>query len=354
MTRIGKLVASGIAATLLLLPAVQAHAEDLDAANKAGEYVVSQIANNATGEVGSTVDSILALFATGDSGLAAQADPLVETVKQQASGYVESGPEAAAKLAILATALGENPTSFAELDLINAITTAVADDGSFGAFPGAFSSSLGIIALGRADVEIPEAMVSFLLAGANEDGGFGYATDQPSDADSTGMVLQALAVVPATDATSKALEAATEWATGNQAKDGSWAGYNPVNSTAVMGMGLLAVGKASDEATAYLVSQQLADGAMPDNGESNLLATSQAALLLGGVSYVSVVQPGGDAAPTAPDKSTAADEQAPTDESGTTDASDSSGGVSPLAWVAGIAVVVGLGGWLAMRRRSNA
>lgn len=351
MTRIGKLAASGIAAMLLLLPAVPAHAEDLDAASKAGNYVVSQITDNATGEVGSTVDSILALFATGDSALAAQADPLVETVKEQAGGYVESGPEAAAKLTILATALGEDPTSFAGLDLINTITTAVADDGSFGAFPGAFSSSLGIIALGRADVEIPEAMVSFLLAGANEDGGYGYAVDQPSDADSAGMVLQALAVVPATEASDKAKDAAADWATTNQTEDGSWAGYNPVNSTAMMGMGLLAVGKASDDATAYLVSQQLDDGAMPDNGESNLLATSQAALLLGGVSYVNVTQPVGDAAPTASDETAAADEQDPADAPETTDAS---GGVSPLAWVAGVAVVIGLGGWLAIRRRSNA
>ncbi len=354
MTRIGKLVASGIAAMLLLLPAVPAHAEDLDAASKAGDYVVSQITDNATGEVGSTIDSVLALFATGDSGLAAQADPLIETVKEQTSSYVESGPEAAAKLTILATALGEDPSSFAGQDLINTITTAVADDGSFGAFPGAFSSSLGIIALGRADVEIPEAMVSFLVEGANEDGGFGYAADQPSDADSTGMVLQALAVVPATDATSKAEADAANWASSNQAEDGSWAGYNPVNSTAVMGMGLLAVGKASDEATAYLVSQQLDDGAMPDNGEPNLLATSQAALLLGGVSYVNVTQPTGDAAPTAPDETAAVDEEAPADSPETTDTSEASGGVSPLVWAAGIAVVIGLGGWLAIRRRSNA
>ena len=149
MNRMKKRVASGIVAALVLLPVTAAHAEDLESAHRAGQYVAGQVSGAATGETGSTIDSILALFATGDPELTAVADQMVETVKTQAGTYAESGPEAAAKLAILTSALGEDPSSFFGLDLVKDIKDAVGDDGSFGAFPGAFSSSLGIIALGR-------------------------------------------------------------------------------------------------------------------------------------------------------------------------------------------------------------
>lgn len=351
MLRTKRLLASGIAGLLALTLALPAQAANPDAARKAGEFVASQISDGAITEVGSTVDSILALFATSDPELAAKADPLVEKVKSEAAGYLESGPEAAAKLAILADALGEDPTTFFGSDLIAVVTGAVGDDGSFGAFPGAFSSSLGITALSRAGADVPEKMVDYLVSGANSDGGFGYAADQPSDADSTGMALLALAAVPSAG-TDEATAKAMSWASDNQAEDGSWAGFNPVNSTAVMGMGMLAMGEDTERAVAYLVSVQMSDGALPNEGKPDLLATNQAALLLGGVTFADVTRP---LAPTEPsEEKTEPAAPASPGEVATT-APEDDGGVSPLVWGGGLVVLVlGLGTWLAMRRKSNA
>ncbi len=348
-----KLMASGIALMLTLTVASPVHAADQAAALKAGNFVASQISDGATGEVGATVDSILALYATGDNDLAAKTDPLVETVRSQTAKYLESGPEAAAKLSIMASSMGEDPRTFAGTDLVAKVTEAVGTDGSFGAFPGPFASSLGIVALSRANVAIPEQMVSYLISGANEDGGYGYAADQPSDADNTGMALLALATAPASAESDEAESKALQWAEKNQAEDGSWAGFNPVNSTAVMGMGVLAAGDSVDEAVGYLVSQQLDDGALPNEGKADLLATSQAALLLGGVTYADVARPevtimGSTNEPSVEATDPATEAEAPAD------AAPSDDGMSPLVWSGGLVVLVAVvGGWLAMRKRTR-
>ena len=70
--------------------------------------------------------------------------------------------------------------------------------------------------------------------------------------------------------------------TANQAADGSWAGYNAVNSTAVMGGALASGGQDQAGAIAFLTGAQADSGAFTSNGADDMLATTQATLLLAG------------------------------------------------------------------------
>ena len=293
MIRSATTLVTGIVATVaLLLPSLPAQAADPAAAAKAGAYLTSQAAAAEAGEPGSMIDTALGLVASGE---AAAAGPLVTRATGTAGTYAATAPEAAAKLAILADAVGADPKAFGGTNLLAAVTAGVKADGAFGAYPGAWASGLGLVALERADADVPATMVTFLLAQANDDGGFGYASGQPSDADNTGMALIALAAAGEAPGVAEARVEALAWASAQQAADGSWAGYNPVNSTAVMAMGLQASGQDAAKAVTYLAGQQAADGSFSDKGTPNLLATAQAALPLAGVTYLDVSE-----APAAP------------------------------------------------------
>ena len=294
-TTMRRLLAVGIAALLALAPSIQpAHATpNSAAANKAAAYLAAQIGDgdhltSDFGNEGITADAALALKAVDDSVHSATVTRLVNYLKAQAPAYTEQSPEGAAKLALVAVAVGEKPRDFGGVDLVARITAGTLPDGSFGAYPGPFAQSLGIIALKRSGADVPESMLTWLVAQQDKaSGGFGYAAGQPADADNTGMALLAFTAADSTTV-SAARQAATAWATTNQAADGSWAGYSPVNSTAVMGMALQAGGTDVSKAVAWTAQQQQADGGLPNAGKSDVLATAQGVLLLAGASYLSL------------------------------------------------------------------
>ena len=295
LTSLRRTLAVGIAAAIALVTAsLTAYAApDQDAAAKAAAYLAAQIgdADHLTSEFGDegiTADATLALQAVDGSQYRATVDRLVGYLKAQAPGYVASSPEGAAKLALVAVAVGEDARDFGGVDLVKAVTEGIKDDGSFGSYPGPFAQSLGIMALRRAGEPVPEAMITWLVAQQDTaTGGFGYEIGQPADADNTGMALMALTAVTS-DGGAAAKQAATDWATKNQSPDGSWAGYSPVNSTAVMGMALEETGADVAGAVAWTADQQQEDGGLPVSGTSDLLATAQGALLLSGASYLSI------------------------------------------------------------------
>lgn len=260
-----------------------------DAALKAGRWVAGQPAPS---DVGAAADSLLALAAVGDPALAPQAGHLLDIVRDGHGAYVASSPTGAAKLTLVAVSLGRNPRDFFGTDLVAAVKAGVKADGSFGEYPGPFASGLGLLALTRAQEPIPHGMAQFLVRSANADGGFGWGSGRPSDADSTGLAI--LGMLTQTDSISArdAVTRAVVWATAQQQADGSWRGEgNPVNSTAILGSALQAAGQPQPRAVQYLVSQQLPDGALPDQGQPNLLATQQAALLLADTSYAAISSP---------------------------------------------------------------
>lgn len=292
-TLLKRLLAVGTAATLALTMAVQSAqaAPDGEAAAKAAAYLATQIgeADHLTSDFGNegiTADAVLALEAVHDDAYAATISRLVAYLKAQAPAYTEKSPEGAAKLALVALAVGEKPQDFGGVDLIADVTGGVKPDGSFGAYPGPFAQSLGIIALKRSGQSVPESMLTWLVAQQDsKTGGFGYEAGQPADADNTGMALLGLTAADS-PAVASAKSAAADWATKNQATDGSWTGYSPVNSTAVMGMALSATGADVTKAVSWTAGQQLADGSLPNAGKPDVMATAQGVLLLAGVTYL--------------------------------------------------------------------
>lgn len=304
MSRLSRLLVALIATCLALVStALPAHAAgNADAARKAGDYVASQ-AGSVGSNVGQAADSLLALAAAKDDAKAETAKQLLDVAKAGAADYSKD-PQGAAKLALVAAAWGMDAKDFGGTDTIAATTAGIKEDGSFGQYPGPYASGMGILALARNKAEVPERMVAYLIQQANADGGFTYQAGQPSSADNTAMAILGLSAVKDAPGAQDALTKAQEWAKNAQGEDGSWAGYNKINSTAIMGSALQTVGVEQPRAVDYLVAQQSQEGWLPgDGGQPNLLATQQATLLLGDTSYATVMASpalGGPTPPPAP------------------------------------------------------
>lgn len=361
MSRLGKLIVTGLVTMLsLTTAALPAHATT-DAARAAATWVAEQ--SGSLTKVGEVADAALAIAAAQDPTTLAQAEPLLDLLAREGAAAVAESPETAAKLVVVAAAFGKDPRTFVPgTDLVAVVTDAIAEDGSFGAWPGPFASGLAAVALDRAGEAVPAALTTHLLTYANEDGGFGFGAGEPSDADSTGMALLGL-LADGSDATSEATEKARAWATANQAEDGSWPGYIPVNSTAIMGGALASAGGDPAGAVTYLTGQQAASGAFTNAGADDFIATTQAALLLGGASYLDVTagatpdatpSESPAAAPTAASTAVAVPASpdavpattAPASPPATTD-----GGSAPPGLIgAGVLALVLVVGWAVLRR----
>ena len=104
----------------------------------------------------------------------------------------------------------------------------------------------------------------------------------------------------------KATQAVTDalaWLQGTQQADGSWQNYSPVNSTGLVGPLFPAGSEQATKATAYVVSQQLASGALTTGTDTkaNLIATQQGIFALTGTTYATIggAQPSASATPSA-------------------------------------------------------
>lgn len=326
-------VVAWLATVLALLVglAVPAQAADLGAAQRATAWMGQQSID----DPGKVADALIALAASNDPSQAPVVDRLTTTLKDKGAAYAAGAPEAAAKVAVALEAVGADPRTALGTDLIAAVKNGIASDGSFGSYPGPFASGLAAVALTRADEDVPAALGTNLLTFQGKDGGFSYQAGQPSDADSTALALQALTAL-GDDAS---IRKAVAWADQNIQPDGSYAGYNPVNSTAVMASALAATGKNVDASVIYLTSQQQADGSFLNAGTPDVLATAQAALGLSGVSYLDATWSGSPAAsgtPSPAGSSTATPAAVP--------AVPAAGWLDPSAWLgsaAALVVVVG-------------
>ncbi|MFF3561258.1 prenyltransferase/squalene oxidase repeat-containing protein [Streptomyces sp. NPDC002574] len=320
-----------ITATLVALQATSAAAAPAapsDAAAAAG-WAGRQLkdGDHVEGDFGAdpglTADVVLALSAThtGKGETAAATDWLAAHAESYLTGDTPGDIYAGslAKLALVAEAGHRDPGAFAGRDLIAQLNSRMQPSGRFtdhAAFGGTevndysntLTQSLALIALERDGAAVPGAAVDFLLANQCADGGFPvFFPDTPaecdSDADGTGMVVQALLAVGDEDAPAgKALD----WLEKKQGKDGGFAGTGPTavvnaNSTALATQALRAGGRgaAADKGADWLRGRQVGcEGAAKDRGAvgyqeakadgSALRATVQAVTALSGISYATV------------------------------------------------------------------
>lgn len=241
---------------------------------------------------GFTAESVFALAAVGaDEGLI---DELLAHLKTLAPKYTEN-PGGAAKLAIALQAMGEDPTNFAGLDLVKIMQDALAKDPTA---EGIYNLPYVVIALVREGVEVPDSAVKALLESQDASGAWGFQDWQDktkfvADADTTAAVLMALAGLEevakeakAADdlaAAKAAADKAIAWLSSTRNAKGYWDGYSPVNTTAMVLMGLRAWDQDEAETKAFdylLKAQEQAGGKgfpnSPTGTEPELYATVQA------------------------------------------------------------------------------
>jgi hypothetical protein len=196
-------------------------------------------------------------------------------------------------LAIAVVAVGEDPTSFASLNLLSILAAGTHPDGQVGANVSSYVQSLAVIAYVRAGQPVPANVLENLVAGQDPTGAFGYSiggTFYP-DYDTTGLAIEALS---AAHGDSAVIAKAIVWALAEQNPAGYWPNpFSPVDSTGILGSGLEFAGTSSGKAASWLQGQQLPDGGFPasiDSTTSNITATADAMWLLTGSNLVTVTR----------------------------------------------------------------
>jgi hypothetical protein len=248
---------------------------------------------------GTTTDAVLALYAAQrrDPAAAASLDAAVSYLERAETGaaYAETGPGQAAKLTLAAVTGGRNPSDFAGLDLVAAMTTPLATPvpNGLGDIYGddLYDHALVLIALAAVGEAIPDAALEPLRTAQSEDGGWAFdGSTAPGAADSntTALVIQAL--VAAGHGEDPMVDRALAFLSTLRAPEGGFA-YGPAdplvadaNSTALVLQALIAAGEdpASPEwgdAPLALARFQTPSGGlryMAADEEPNLLATVQA------------------------------------------------------------------------------
>lgn len=266
-----------------------------DPAEAAAAYLVGRLEDGShfpDDEGSLTVDGLLALTAVG--GHDAEVATMAGWLAEQAPTYTEGNGPAAGNLAVAASAAGEDPTDFGGVDLVDSITAAIDESGQCGELAGAYTQSLCVLGLVRAEAEVPQPAVDNLVSLQDaETGSFGYDNEGEyvADLDSTALAVSALSGVLDQDGAVDAVVAARDYLTGELAGDGSWPGFSPVNTTGLVASALAALGEDVQPSVDWLESVQLDDGGFPADltGElSDVRATTQGVLPLTGESLLSV------------------------------------------------------------------
>lgn len=249
-----------------------------------------------------TVQAVAAIVAAGESPADWQSDtgstPMDYLAAQAAS---VSTPGQLGRLIVAAQGAGDDPRSVGGVDLVaRLVATYDAATGNYGAQGNVAEHTLAMVGLWAVDEAIPAEAVQWLAGAQNEDGGWGWATGQPSDASSTAWAVQALLCAgrPANDA---ALQLAVGYLRTLQNPDGGFASQKPApawgtedsdaNSTAAVIQALCALGDrpagwawrepagaVTQSPLARLLAFQRPDGGLSflADGESDPLATVQA------------------------------------------------------------------------------
>lgn len=242
---------------------------------------------------GSALDVGLAL-ATQECTFTTNLTKIRDYLAKQADSYSKTNPVAAGKLAIFATAVGDDPTDFGGVNLVKRVLDATEAGGRIGSSDFSFGQALAMIGLGRTGSAPTEQMVTYLLGQQLASGAWGFGAT--SDPDSTALALIALSdeTITPTEATKAAVAKAVAWAASSQQPAGYWENFSPVDSTSLLGSALKLHGVDTSSALAWLGIQQLTNGAFSNslNGkEADQLATANALYLLSGVSLATVSAP---------------------------------------------------------------
>lgn len=181
---------AGVAVTYASAPIAAAAPSQASATAAATSWLAGQLTDgtNYQQSVSTTSDVLLGLLAGGVDK--ATADKIGDYLADHVQDATSAGQ--LAKIAIAAAALGDDPSNFGGEDLVADIYQAVLDGN--GTLGDPYSDALAIIALKRADAEIPGDLVDSLIAQQNAQGEFFFGSPASAypDPDTTGLAIQAL------------------------------------------------------------------------------------------------------------------------------------------------------------------
>ena len=267
---------------------------DSKSVESAAEWLVQYTGGDwaATASPSEKADAILALVATnrGDE----RADELTAQLMTDSAEITDPASIAKVMIAISASTSEEDEEAATIIDTFaRTILATVNETGLFEVdYASAYTQSMAILALARADMSVPSPMVDALYTFRSDDGSFGYSdgTAIVSDPDSTVLALMAtrlLEVEPDAN-TTQTLELVSTSVT----VDGYWDNFSPINTTGLTISALNDWGISLPENSVdWLVAQQLASGSWPasvGSSDENFLATTQAMFGVTGASYATV------------------------------------------------------------------
>jgi prenyltransferase beta subunit len=238
---------------------------------------------------GVTLDAMLAGALLGEDVGQWRKAGSVNTPLTYLAGRVETyatTPAATAKLIVALVAARQDPLAYAGHDL----RARLLSQATGGVWGGTLADrAWPLLALASLRVPSSAAQREAVADIQNADGGWGWSPGQPSDSNSTGLALQALAAA-APGRYASQVASALAFLQADQTPDGGWAGFagSPAdpNSTAYVIQGLIAAGQgvrsapwanAGGDPVSALLAMQLANGAYPDwQGNADVMATAQA------------------------------------------------------------------------------
>lgn len=275
------------------VPKASAKADINKASAKAASWLAASVPDK-WDSASAALDVGLGL-ATQECAQASKLKSIRSYLSKQADAYSKTSAYAAAKLAIFASAVGDDPTNFGSVDLSQRILAGAGPNGRLGSTDDfAFGHALAMIGLKRAGTTPTDSQLEYLLGAQLASGAWGFGGS--ADPDATALALMALsAEVITPNATTKAAVAkASAWALSTQQKAGYWQNFSPVDSTSLLGAALKLHGGDMTKARTWLGSAQLAGGGFANSltGKSaNPLSTATALFLLSNVTFVDVSAP---------------------------------------------------------------
>lgn len=275
-------VTAGVAALASFVaaaPATTAHAAGTPV-SRAADYIVATYKPVQDGDAGSDIDALLGL-AAGGAPYAAAAKVAYTTAMADCgspeaapgSVYGTAGTARTSKCALAAETVGD--IALAKRYLATITGADFSQEYEFGV-------GLDATAFERAGLALPptlEARMVELTTPTKAGDVNSIPLMQPYGAqyDAAGVIFAAFLKLPSkTAAQSSSQKTLEQYLAKGQQADGSWPDYNPVNTTGMVAPAFGLVDPANQErGKAFVTSQQLSDGSLPNGGQADLRATEQ-------------------------------------------------------------------------------
>jgi hypothetical protein len=183
-------------------------ANPTDALRRGTDWLVSQqgddgawVGFNGTSDPGVTIDAVIALAAARNAGIEVDLTSAVAYLEANGKEYARDGAGQAAKLALAAAAVGEDPTTFAGIDSIEqALKGYNPNSDMYGT--GLYDTALVALALGTVGKDLPGIALKAIGDKQMGDGSWafdGTTTAGNGDTNTTAILIQALVAIKHTE-----------------------------------------------------------------------------------------------------------------------------------------------------------